>query len=113
MRCFNSYGVVFAKQALVDASYFWQYYASRMRGRILQIVGLVLLAVTVASVVSPWFDLDSATLRTSKRTGTHVGLATSYLLSAFPISPTLRTMPPTLPSHQTHDIVARDCARLC
>ena len=43
-RCFNSYGVVFAKRPLVDASYFWQYYASRMWGRILQIVGLVLLA---------------------------------------------------------------------
>ena len=71
-RCFNSYGVVFAKQPLVDASYFWQYYTPRMWGRILQIVGLVLLAVIVASVVSPWFDLHPTTLRTSKRTITHV-----------------------------------------
>jgi hypothetical protein len=85
-----------------------------MWGRILQIVGLVLLAVIVAIVVSPWFDLHPTNLRTSKQSITHFSLVVPlFLPGALPVSATYLTKPRTLLSHQANDIVARDCARLC
>jgi hypothetical protein len=85
-----------------------------MSGRLLKIVGLVLLAVIVATVVSPWFDLHPTTLRTSKRAITHFSLAVPlFLPGALPVSTTFLTKPRPLQSHQVSDIVARDCARLC
>jgi hypothetical protein len=85
-----------------------------MWGRVSRIVGLVLLAVTVASVVSPWFDLQPTTLRTSKQAITHFSVAVlPFLLHKLPVSPIFLTKPRTLPSHPAYDIVARDCARLC
>jgi hypothetical protein len=85
-----------------------------MSGRLLKIVGLVLLAVIVATVVSPWFDLQPTTVRTSKRAITHFSLALPpFLLGASSVPLTFLTMLRTLQSHQVSDIVARDCARLC
>ena len=84
-----------------------------MWGRIRQIVGFVLLGVIVASVVSPWFDLEATTLRTSKRAITHFSLLVPpFLPGALRVSPTVLTKPSTLQSHQAYDIVARDCTPL-
>ncbi len=85
-----------------------------MSGRLLRIVGLVLLAVTVALVVSPWFDFQPATLRKSHRAIAHFSFAVlPFLSGALPVSVTILTKLPMLQSHPTYDIVARDCARLC
>ena len=85
-----------------------------MWGRIVQIVGLVLLVIVAASVVSPWSDLQLTTLRTSKRAMTQVGLAIPPLLpGALPVPSTFLAGPRTLQLHPAYDIVARDCARLC
>jgi hypothetical protein len=85
-----------------------------MWGRILWIVGLVLLAATVASVVSPWFDLDPTTLRTSRRAVAQLSLAVPlFWPGALPVSPTFLSRPRTLQSRPGYDIVVRDCARLC
>lgn len=85
-----------------------------MWGRIIRIIGLVLLAVTVASVVSPCFDLQATTLRTSKRAITQFCLAVPFFWpGTLPVSPTFLTKPRTPQWHQAFDIVARDCARLC
>jgi hypothetical protein len=85
-----------------------------MWGRIIRIVGIALLAVIVASVVSPWFDLQPTTVRASKRAITHFSLALPPLLPGAPsVPPTLLTTLCILQSHQVSDIVARDCARLC
>jgi len=85
-----------------------------MWGRILRIVGLVLLVVIVASVVSPWFDLHPTTVRAFKRAITHFSLALPpFLPGASSIPATFLTMLRPLQSHQVSDIVARDCARLC
>jgi hypothetical protein len=85
-----------------------------MWGHIIRIVGLVLLVVVVASVVSPWFDLQLTTLRASKRAITKVSLAIPlFLPGALPVPPTFLTEPLTLQSHPAYDIFARDCARLC
>ena len=65
-----------------------------MWGRITRIIGLVLLAVTVASVVSPCFDLQPTTLRTNKRAITQFSLAVPFFWPAtLPVSPTFLTMP--------------------
>jgi hypothetical protein len=86
-----------------------------MRARVLQFVGLVLLLVIVVSVVSPCFDLHPTTLRTSRRGVTPYSFAVLLLLTHLPsffsvafMSTRVVQSPP-----QTHDIVARDCARLC
>jgi hypothetical protein len=85
-----------------------------MRGRFFQIVGLVLLAVIVASVVSPPFDLAPTALRTHKRAMTHVALAIPlFLRSALPVSKTSLTVLCIEQSHQAYDIVTLDCARIC
>jgi hypothetical protein len=85
-----------------------------MRDRLIRIIGLVLLAVIVASIVSPWFDLHPTTLRVSKRTITHFSLAVPlFSPGALTVSATFLTTPRTLQSHRANDIVARDCARLC
>lgn len=85
-----------------------------MWGRIIWIVGLVLVAVIVASVVSPWFDLHPTALRTSKRAIVHFSFAVPlFLLSAPPLCSTCLTKLCTLQLRQAYDIVARDCARLC
>jgi hypothetical protein len=46
--------------------------------RITRIIGLVLLAVTVGSVVSPGFDLQATALRTHKRAITQFSLAVPF-----------------------------------
>ena len=85
-----------------------------MWGRIIRIVGLVLLAVIVASVVSPWFDLEPTNLRPSRRVIIHFNLAfQTVVIGALPVSLAVLAAPHTVQSHQTCDIVARDCARLC
>lgn len=81
---------------------------------IIRIVGIALLAVIVASIVSPFFDLQPANLRAFKRAITYFSLALpSFLPDASCVSARLLTMLRPLQSHQVFDIVARDCARLC
>jgi hypothetical protein len=83
-----------------------------MWGRVIKVVGLVMLALILASTVSPWCDLAPANLRTSKRihvtlalpSVVHVTLAVGLTLPAKVFNPQ---------SPQACDIVARDCARLC
>jgi hypothetical protein len=85
-----------------------------MWGRIVRIVGIALLVVIVASVVSPCFDLHPANLRAFKRATTHFSLAfPPFLPGASSVPPTFLTMLHPLQSHRVSDIVARDCARLC
>lgn len=84
-----------------------------MGGRIIRIVGLVLLAAIVATVASPWFDLHPTALRASRQAITHLSLAPIFLPGALPVSATFLTKPRTPQSHRANDIVARDCARLC
>jgi hypothetical protein len=85
-----------------------------MWGRIIRIVGIVLLAIIVVSVVSPWFDLHPTTLRAAKRAITHFSLALPpFLPAGSSVLPTFLTTLPALQSRQVSDIVARDCARLC
>jgi hypothetical protein len=98
----------------VDSRWTRQYYACAMWGRITRIIGFVLLAVTVTSVVSPCFDLPATTLRTSKRAITQFSLAVPFYWPAtLPLFPTFMVKPRTPQWHQAFDIVARDCARLC
>ena len=85
-----------------------------MRGSFTRIVGILLLAVVVAAVVSPWFDLDPTAVRTSHRSTTQFSLAVPRVLpGALPGSYTFLTDPIMLQSHSGCDIVTRDCARLC
>jgi hypothetical protein len=82
--------------------------------RIIRIVAIALLAMIVASLVSPWFDLQPTTLRTFKRAINHFSLAPPpFLPGASSVFPMFLTMKRAVPSHQVFDIVARDCARLC
>jgi hypothetical protein len=98
----------------LTADYLNNYYAAPMWGRIIRIVVLVLLAVIVVSVVSPWFDLHPTTLRTFKRAITQLGLAVPFFWpGSLSFSPILLTRLRPLQSHPGSDIVARDCARLC
>jgi len=79
-----------------------------------RIVGILLLSLVVAAVVSPWFDLDPTALRTSHRSIIQFSLAVPRVLpGALPGSYTLLTDPILLQSQSVCDIVARDCARLC
>jgi hypothetical protein len=85
-----------------------------MGGTLTRILGILLLAVVVAAVVSPWFDLDPTALRTSHRSITQFSLAVPRVLpGALPGSYTFLIDPLVLQSHAVCDIVARDCARLC
>jgi len=85
-----------------------------MGGNLTRMVGILLLAVVVAAVVSPWFDLDPTALRTSHRSTTQFSLAVPRVLpGALPGSYTFLTDPLRLPSHSVCDIVTRDCSRLC
>src|SRR5215472_9202264 len=85
-----------------------------MGGSLTRIVGILLLAVVMAAVVSPWFDLDPTALRTSQRSITQFILAVPRVLpGALPGSYTFLTDPIMRQSHSVCDIVARDCARLC
>jgi hypothetical protein len=98
----------------VDGGWTWKYHACAMWGRITRIVGLVLLAVIMASVVSPCFDLHATALRTHKRAIIQFSLAVPFFWPrTLPASPTFLTMPRTPQWHQAFDIVVRDCARLC
>ena len=85
-----------------------------MGGRLTRIVGILLLAVVMTAVVSPWFDLDPTALRTSHRSITQFSHAVPRVLpGALPGSYTFLTDPLMLQSHAVCDIVTRDCARLC
>jgi len=85
-----------------------------MGSSLTRIVGILLLALVAAAVVSPWFDLDPTALRTSRWEITQFGLAVPRVLpGALPGSYTFLTGPPVMQSHSVCDIVARDCARLC
>jgi hypothetical protein len=85
-----------------------------MGGSVTRIVGILLLAVVMTAVVSPWFDLDPTALRTSHRSITQFSLAVPrVLLGARPGSYTFLIDPIMLQSHSGCDIVTRDCARLC
>jgi hypothetical protein len=85
-----------------------------MWGSIIRVVGVVLLTVIVVSIVSPWFDLQPSTGRMSRLSVAQFSLAVApILLDALMRSTTFLTGRFTLPSHAVHDIVARDCARLC
>ena len=84
-----------------------------MWGRLIKIVSLVLLAVTVVSVVSPWFDLHPTTLRTHRRAITLGSAIPPFLQSSLPVFSFFRNRLPTAQSRQVFDILARDCARLC
>jgi len=79
-----------------------------------RIVGILLLAVVMAAVVSPWFDLDPNALRTSHRPITQFSHTVPPVLpDALSSSYTFLTDPIRLQSHSVCDIVARDCARRC
>ena len=85
-----------------------------MWGRVGQFVGFVLLVAVVMSVVSPWFDLHPTTLRTSRRGVSHFSLAVPlFLMHPRSVLAVWLTSMHVQQSPQTHDIVARDCARLC
>jgi hypothetical protein len=85
-----------------------------MGGSLTRIVGILLLALVVAAVVSPWFDLDPTALRTSHRSIIQFSLSVPRVLPGAPLgSYTFLTDPLILQSHSVCDIVARDCARLC
>jgi len=85
-----------------------------MGGSLTRIVGILLLAVVMAAVVSPWFDLDPTALRTSRRSIIQFSLSVPRVLpGALPGSYTFLTDPLILQSHSVCDIVLRDCARLC
>jgi len=85
-----------------------------MGGSFTRVLGILLLAVVVVAVVSPWFDLDPTALRTSHRSIAQFSIPVPPVLpGALPISYTFLTDPLMLQSHVVCDIVARDCARLC
>jgi hypothetical protein len=76
-------------------------------------VGLVLLVVIIAAIVSPGFDLHPTALRKSHRVIAHFGLAVpTFLLQTPPVS-LIFLAQHAQKLHQSTDIVARDCARLC
>jgi len=98
----------------VDSLVISAYYMFPMGRSLTRVVGILLLAVVMAAVVSPWFDLDPTALRTSHRSITQFSLAVPRVLTgALPGSYTFLTAPIMLQSHSVCDIVARDCARLC
>ena len=81
---------------------------------IIKLVVLVVLAVIVAAVLSPYFDLQPTTLGKSHRATVQLSLAVPlFLPGALHASPTLLIKPRTVRSHRAPDILARDCARLC
>jgi hypothetical protein len=85
-----------------------------MWGRIIKLVGLAVLTVIVAAVLSPYFDLQPTTLGKSHRATVQFTLAGPlFLPGAVHASPTVLIKPRTLPCNHECDIVARDCARLC
>jgi hypothetical protein len=81
---------------------------------IVRIVVVILMTATVAMVALPCFDLQPTSLRTSHRTLSHLVLKA---VSALPITTEHSAnfaMPVSMqPVHPEHDIVVRDCARLC
>jgi hypothetical protein len=85
-----------------------------MWGRILQIVSLVLLAVIVVAVVSPYFDLEPTTVRSAKRDITLFGQAVVPVAEGkLGVSEIFLPKPRMLRWQQACDVVARGCARLC
>jgi len=85
-----------------------------MWGLVIRMVGIAVVAIIVASVVSPWFDLHPTTLRAFNRAITHFSLALPpFLPGASSVLPTFLVLLRALQSHRVSDIVARDCARLC
>src|SRR5215813_8802511 len=85
-----------------------------MGGSLTRIVGILLLAIIMVAVVSPWFDLDPTAVRTSDRSTMQFSLSVPLVFpGAFPGSYAFLTDPLLLQSHSVCDIVARDCARLC
>jgi hypothetical protein len=83
-----------------------------MWGRIVKVVGLVVLTVIVAAVLSPCFDLQPTTLGKSHRVQLSLAVPV-FLPRALHASPWLLIKPRTVQLHRASDILTRDCARLC
>jgi hypothetical protein len=83
-----------------------------MWGRIVKVVGLVVLTVIVAAVLSPCFDLQPTTLGKSHRVQFSLAVPL-FLPGALHASPTFLIKPSTVQLYRASDILTRDCARLC